>query len=263
VPISASDTGNSVRDVILGIASDTAGLFSDLSEGAGLDLRASETVLASQATVDLGTIATLKAAISGSASISSFGTIPNVVRRLRFTGGATLVHNATSLILPTGANIVTQGGDTAWAFSDASGNWSVGPYQRASGYPLLTPQVVSGNSGTSSIPAGSTRYFTGGIVGAAASLVYVPAGRRGRFRNLRIITPGAPGSGESYTFTLQKLFSDTALTCTIGPSVNQGSDLANSVLFEANERWSIKAVTSAGAAELGNILFSILFETME
>lgn len=355
---------------LLGVASDTAGLFSDLSEGAGLDLRASETTAASQATVDLATITTLKVAISGSASISSFGTQAHIMRRLRFTGSCTLVYNATSLILPTGASIVTAPGDTAWAFSDASGNWTVGPYQRADGralthlfnggtvsgtltmnravvrdglkfvhafnlasgtdlntvteggfYDVPDPvngpgggwwylqveqhvfeggyllqravrltstasadywvrnclggtwtawkrllssddakQVIAGNSAFTSIPTGATRYFTDGKVSGAPSEVYVPAGRRGRFSNLRAITQGAPGSGQSWTFTLQKLFSDTALTCTIsGSGSNQASDLANTVDFEATDRWCIKVVSSGGAPATTSIGFSMLF----
>lgn len=123
--------------------------------------------------------------------------------------------------------------------------------------------VLSGNTGTTSIPAGATRYATHGLVNTSQSLVYVPAGRRGRFRNLRVITPGAPGAGESYTFTLQKLFSDTALTCAIGPGGNEAADLAKSVLFEANERWSIKVASSAGAAALSNILYSMLFDAID
>jgi hypothetical protein len=57
---------------------------------------------------------------------------------VRFTGTPTLTHNATSLILPTGANIVVQAGDTAQFTSDASGNWRCVWYQRASGYSLAS-----------------------------------------------------------------------------------------------------------------------------
>ncbi|MGX5775448.1 hypothetical protein [Methylorubrum zatmanii] len=124
-------------------------------------------------------------------------------------------------------------------------------------------QVISGNTGTTIISAGTTRFFTPGLVGTSASLVYAPAGRRGRFRNLRIVTPGAPGAGASWAFTLQNLTSDTALTCTVGAGVNQASDLINSVMFEANERWSLKVTASAGAADLQNALFSMLFEGVD
>lgn len=124
-------------------------------------------------------------------------------------------------------------------------------------------QVLAGNTGTAVIPAGATRYFTPGLVGTSASLVYMPAGRRGRFRNLRIVTPAGPGAGASWTFTLQNLTTDTSLSCTVGPGTNQASDLVNSAVFEAADRWSLKVVASAGAADLSNALFSMLFEGLD
>lgn len=56
--------------------------------------------------------------------------------QLRFTTARTLTHNATSLILPTGANITTAAGDIATVVSLGSGNFVVSNYQRASGAPL-------------------------------------------------------------------------------------------------------------------------------
>lgn len=58
--------------------------------------------------------------------------------RLTFTGALTLTHNATSLILPTGANITTAAGDSAmFILEDASNNyWRCVNYQRANGRPL-------------------------------------------------------------------------------------------------------------------------------
>lgn len=55
----------------------------------------------------------------------------------------TLTHNAVSLILPTGGNIVTEAGDTAIAWSGAGGNWIVTHYQRKSGLPLVSPLPLS------------------------------------------------------------------------------------------------------------------------
>jgi hypothetical protein len=55
-----------------------------------------------------------------------------------FTGVATLTHNATSLILPTSANIITAAGDSATFISLGSGNWVCTQYQRASGLALAT-----------------------------------------------------------------------------------------------------------------------------
>lgn len=97
-----------------------------------------ETSIAAAATTDLVTaVPTLKAQItSGAASITSFGASANRIRFLRFATAVTLTHSA-SLFLPNGgSNIVTAVGDTCTAFSDASGNWRVVNYQRASGLPV-------------------------------------------------------------------------------------------------------------------------------
>jgi hypothetical protein len=59
---------------------------------------------------------------------------------LRFAGILILTYNATSLILPTAANITTAAGDTAIFISEGSGNWRCVDYVRASG------QQVAGNS---------------------------------------------------------------------------------------------------------------------
>jgi hypothetical protein len=55
---------------------------------------------------------------------------------VKFAGALTLTHNATTLILPTGANITTAAGDTACFISEGSDNVRCVWYQRASGQPL-------------------------------------------------------------------------------------------------------------------------------
>src|SRR5438552_2553944 len=75
----------------------------------GSSLHQKAPIKTSGATTDLSTVDGDFVDISGNATITSFGTVPAGVRKwLRFTGTPTLVHNATSLILLTGANIVCQ-----------------------------------------------------------------------------------------------------------------------------------------------------------
>jgi hypothetical protein len=79
----------------------------------------------------------MKVSITGSVTITSFGTGAHLLRFIRFAAALTLTHNATSLILPNGgSNIVTAAGDTCIATSDGSGNWRVRDYQRADGSPI-------------------------------------------------------------------------------------------------------------------------------
>lgn len=95
------------------------------------------TTLASASSIDIGAEAANTISISGTTTITALGTIASgAVRRLVFQGALTLTHNATSLILPTGANITTAAGDVAEFVSLGSGNWRCFNYQRASGAAL-------------------------------------------------------------------------------------------------------------------------------
>ena len=106
----------------------------------GTGVTASEATVASASTVDLGAQAAPVVNITGTTTITAFGTAAAGVRRtLRFAGALTLTHNGTSLILPGAANVVTVAGDMAEAHSLGSGNWRVDMYARQSGAPLVTP----------------------------------------------------------------------------------------------------------------------------
>ena len=88
--------------------------------------------LASAATTNIGATSGQAVRITGTTTITSFGTAASGVRRvLRFAASLTLTHNASSLILPGGANIVTAAGDTADAVSLGGGNWLVTSYTPA------------------------------------------------------------------------------------------------------------------------------------
>jgi len=87
---------------------------------------------ASAATVSLGSTTSNIVEITGTTTITSFGTAAaGVWRWVRFAGALTLTHNATSLIIPYGANITTAAGDTMLVISEGSGNWRVHFYQFA------------------------------------------------------------------------------------------------------------------------------------
>ncbi|MDQ1817302.1 tail fiber protein [Massilia sp. CCM 9210] len=92
--------------------------------------------------------------VSGVASIFTFDAAPpGAVRRMVFTDAATLVHNAVSMILTTGADILTARGDCAEWLSGGKGNWSMLSYTRASGSPAgVVPmaQAVAGQTATGS-----------------------------------------------------------------------------------------------------------------
>jgi len=75
-------------------------------------------------------------------SASTLGTAPaGTVIHARFTGVNTLTHNASTFILPTGANITTAASDVATFRSRASGSasWICTAYLRADGRALVAP----------------------------------------------------------------------------------------------------------------------------
>lgn len=96
--------------------------------------------IASASTMNIGVAAANSISVTGTATITAFDTIAaGAKRELVFAGAATLTHNATSLILPTGANITTAAGDVADFVSLGSGNWRCVSYMRANGQALAAP----------------------------------------------------------------------------------------------------------------------------
>lgn len=93
--------------------------------------------IASATTTDLGAVAGLMHDITGTTTITSFGTVSaGIWKVIKFEGALTLTHNATSLILPGGASITTADGDVAIVISEGSGNWRCLSYTRANGAPV-------------------------------------------------------------------------------------------------------------------------------
>jgi microcystin-dependent protein len=102
-----------------------------------------EAVIASATTTNILAAGTEFVAVSGTATITSFGTGANQKRFVRATGAFTLTHNATSLILPGGQNIKAASGDTFIVISDASSNCRVYAYMRAANPPPTIPVGAS------------------------------------------------------------------------------------------------------------------------
>lgn len=87
--------------------------------------------------------------ITGTTTITSLGTAAQAgdSRTLVFDGILTLTHDATSLILPTGANITTAAGDVAIIRAETTANTRVVCYQRKDGT-ALSDTTVSAASQT-------------------------------------------------------------------------------------------------------------------
>ena len=117
---------DAIRELISQIKRATANQGSDISSVGG-----------APAICATGTSAYVK--VTGTTTITSFGTAAaGCSRWVTFTGALQITHNATSMILPYGANYTTSAGDMIWAVSEGSGNWRVRIFP-ADGTPVLTP----------------------------------------------------------------------------------------------------------------------------
>ena len=114
--------------------------------------------IASAATTNLGAVEGLFHDITGTTTITSFGTVrAGVWKILKFEGALQITHNATSMILLGGANRTVGVGDIGIYISEGSGNWREVAYFDASVGPLLFTPVQQGggdNQGTEKINIG-------------------------------------------------------------------------------------------------------------
>lgn len=107
-------------------------------------------VVASAATTDIGNAGSNCIQISGTTTITSFGTVTaGAARKVRFSASLTLTHNGTSLILPGSQNIQTAAYDVAEFVSLGGGNWQCCSYERATPHVLTSGTAVNSTSGTS------------------------------------------------------------------------------------------------------------------
>jgi hypothetical protein len=135
--------------------------------------------VASAGVLNIGVLTSNNLTITGTTAITSLGSYAAGAKRtVTFAGELVLTHNATSLILPSAANITTAEGDVAEMLSLGSGNWRCIGYMRASG------QSVAAASGP--------RPYTDIAVNAAAT-------RFARYRltaSLTLTLPPSPADGD-------------------------------------------------------------------
>lgn len=130
-------SGNKLTGLGAGVATGDSVRWEQLfDQGAEIDV-------ASAATTDIGIQNSNFIRITGTTTITSFGTTYRGPRFVRFGGVLTLTHNATTLILPSAANITTAAGDRAiiTPIGNPASGWQVLAYERASGQALIGPDL--------------------------------------------------------------------------------------------------------------------------
>lgn len=173
------------------------------------------TALASAATTDLGTIASHHVNVTGSATITSFGSTASTnfpMYIARFAAGATITSNA-NITIPGSANIVTADADVALLRYTGGGNWRILFYQKFNGQ-ALTPSVLdvqnfTGNgTWTRATGVGVVNVFIcgsgggGGGGGRVAAATAVTGGGGGGGGYCAHVTYKAADAGASQTVTI-------------------------------------------------------------
>lgn len=162
------------------------------------------TAIASAATTDIGAVAGNFVHITGTTTITGLGTVQAGTRRVvTFDGALILTHNATSLILPTGANITTAAGDSAVFVSEGAGNWRCVSYQKASGQPLAAAagSVTSVNGASGAVDT----FGTGLDVDATGFRGLPQNSQSGNYTCVaadsgkHLIHPSGAGAGDTFT----------------------------------------------------------------
>lgn len=147
--------------------------------------------IASTSTVDLGAVEGLMHDITGTTTISSFGTVRSgILKIVKFEGQLTLTHSA-SLVLPGSGNITTADGDVGWFFSEGSGVWRCVSYQYAT---------------NGQVPVGSVMAFAGATAPNGWLFAYGQAVSRTTYARLFSVISTVHGAGDgSTTFNLPDL----------------------------------------------------------
>lgn len=187
------------------------------------------TDIASASTVNIGALTSNLARITGTTTITAFDSVTaGVMRFVRFAGALTLTHNATTLILPTGANITTAAGDTALFVSEGSGNWRCLFYQKVSGAALA------------GLPKG---YLDGGIISNNAT---------DATNDLDITATKCRDDGDAVDMTIGAMTKRVDATWTAGTA---GGGLDTGTIGASNDLIYIFAISKADGSD-ADYLFS-------
>lgn len=163
-PVGATDLiaqgDDHIRNIKLGVKQS----FPDITKATYIQLTQAD--VASGATVDLGAQTTDHVQITGTVTITSFGTVAaGVHKTVRFAAALLLTHNGTTLILPGGINITTAADDVLETYSLGGGNWIVTHYSPATGKAVSPPPPTTVRvSTTANVVAIATELNSGDVI---------------------------------------------------------------------------------------------------
>jgi hypothetical protein len=189
---------------------------------------ATPVTIASAATTDIGAAASNIVNITGTTAITSFGTIAaGAVRTVNFSDALTLTYNATSLILPGSADIVTVAGDVAVFESLGSGNWQCVSYTKRNSTPgqagisevstALRPTTATNTSGSPMVNTGTGTFTFTVPTGVSKLKITATGGGAGGVSPAANAGAGGQGGGAGGTAILvTPVTSGQVLSITVG-----------------------------------------------
>lgn len=140
---------NTVRPIVAG------GTGASTAVGAHDAFSTKGASVASATTPNIASATGMFVHITGTTTIEGFTTATAGIERiLVFDDALTFTHNATSLILPGGANITTAANDCAFMVSEGSGNWRCIAYTDVSQIATLAAFAAAFTPASSSTAAG-------------------------------------------------------------------------------------------------------------
>jgi hypothetical protein len=191
-------------------------LSSQLNEAKGADI-------ASASTCPIGAATGNYINITGTTTINAFDTVQAGTRRIvNFNGILTLTYNASSLILPTSASIVTAAGDTATFISLGSGNWICTQYQRANGRALVS--TAGTTYSTAVILTSGTTWNVPATVSQVMAILLGGGGGGGGAKSTSTNSAAASGGSPGAFVTIQMAVTPSGtVTYSIGTAGTKGS----------------------------------------
>ena len=209
-----------------------------------------EVDIASATTTDIGGQNSNFLQITGTTTITGFGTNYNGPRFLRFAGVLTLTHGS-ALVLPGGASITTAAGDMAIAIPKATtgtpDGWVV-LYQRASGLPLLTTGLVPTGAVTTSGLTQATARMLGRTTAGTGAIEELTAANVAAFT--AAATDTAQGAVELATTAETETGTDTARAVT-------PAGLKGALLFSNGFQSTDQTVTPASTLNVAHGLGAV------
>lgn len=204
--------------------------------------------LASASTVAIGAAKSNYIIISGTTAITAFDTIAQgAVKLVRFSGSLTLTQNATSFILPGGANIQTGAGDVSLWISEGSGNWRCVDYTSAAGLPLLSSNNLSDVANAVTAFTNISPMTSQGdlIIGGASNPIRLPIGPN----NDLLTSNGTTAAWQTISAWLDAAIGSTpGLTLQRGASVWAGVAAGGAVVTPVTLTTSTQTLTIPGGA---------------